>query len=364
MVEVSIATFHRPPVYLPEGSQAASVAGPAPNSFVAAARAEGVKVDVIHERFRFDPRVTKQLRNIVSQHAPDIIQTHMVKSHFLVKLSGIHDRYPWIAYHHGYTTTDLKMRAYNQLNRWSLPSARRVIAVCRPFADQLSRVGVQPERLVVCHNSIVRPSPITEDQRSVLRQKLNLVNGERVVLSVGRLSREKGHTDLVAALAVLRELDPELRLKLIIIGEGPTRAQVERVAQQAGLTDRVTFLGQISDVQPYYAIADALALPSHSEGSPNVLLEAMAAGIPVVASAVGGVPEIAVDESSALLVPARDTQKFARALYRVLTDTELAQRLGEAAIARVEDEFSPESYARMLVGTYDKLLAEQSERRN
>jgi len=197
-----------------------------------------------------------------------------------------------------------------------------------------------------------------------LRQELNLVNAERVVLSVGRLSREKGHTDLVAALAVLRKLDPELRFKLIIIGEGPTRAQVERVAQQAGLRDRVTFLGQISDVQPYYAIADALALPSHSEGSPNVLLEAMAAGIPVVASAVGGVPEIAIDESSALLVPARDTQKFARALYRVLTDTELAQRLGEAAIARVEDEFSPESYARMLVGTYDKLLAEQSERRN
>ncbi|HEY5839003.1 MAG TPA: glycosyltransferase, partial [Pyrinomonadaceae bacterium] len=114
----------------------------APNAFVAAARDSGITVDIITERFRFDRAVIRQLRDIVARRAPDVIQTHMIKSHFLVKLSGLGKQYPWIAYHHGYTSTDLKMQFYNQLNRWSLPSADLVIAVCGEFAKQLTASGV------------------------------------------------------------------------------------------------------------------------------------------------------------------------------------------------------------------------------
>jgi glycosyltransferase involved in cell wall biosynthesis len=352
-VEISVATFER----------GAGANGEAPNAFVAAARAAGVEVDVIGERFRFDPRVLGELRRVVARRAPDIVQTHMVKSHFLARLAGLGRGRPWVAYHHGYTTTDLKMLAYNRLNRWSLPAAERVITVCGPFAERLTRdEGVRPERISVRHNSVVAPPPLVEDERRALREKLGADEGTRLVLAVGRFSREKGHADLVRSFAAMLESQPVLNVRLVMVGEGPERERVESEARAAGVLGRVVFAGHTANVRPYYAAADVLALPSHSEGSPNVLLEAMAAGLPVVATTVGGVPEIATDEENALLVPAHDTAAFAAALGRLLTNDGLADRLGRAAAARAVEEFSPESYARGLVRIYQQILAGKSPR--
>jgi glycosyltransferase involved in cell wall biosynthesis len=343
-VETSIVTFHR--------GEAARDGG-AENQFVAAARDAGVEVDVIRERFRFDPRAIEQLRRIALRRAPDVIESHMIKSHFLVKLSGLGRRLPWVAHHHGYTTTDLKMRFYNQLNRWSLPSAARVITVCGPFAKQLAREGVAAERIHTHHNSVTPPAEVCAQDVRALKERLGA--GERVILAVGRLSREKGHADLIEALAHLRGLAPVLDFKLVIVGEGPERSRVEGAARAHGLEDRVVFAGQTADVRPFYAMADVLALPSHSEGSPYVLLEAMAAGVPVVATRVGGVPEIVSDGVDALVVAPRDMRAFAAALERLLTDGELARALVANAAARIAREFSPEAHVGSLIEVYRDL---------
>ena len=353
-VEVSIVTFHR------KGVAGSGNDHNAPNNWITAARAQGVDIHVIDELFRFDTKVIAELRRIVAEQSPDIIQTHGVKSHFLIKLAGLGKRYPWIAYHHGYTTTNLKMRGYNKLNLWTLPSATRVITVCRAFANQLSLAGVRADRINVCHNSVVVPRNISRDEQKDLRRQLGIIDAELVVLSVGRLSKEKGHHDLVSAIALLRQADPELNFKLVIVGEGPERPQLEKAIQANGLDDFVTFAGQIHDVAPYYAIADTLALPSHSEGSPNVVLEAMAAQVPIVATDVGGVPEIATDEEHALLVPARNPKSFAEALHRLLTTPALARKLSVNARARAEKDFSREAYARSLIGIYRELLSSES----
>ena len=347
-VEVSYATFHRAPGR--DGSQREE--GEAPNAFVAAAREAGAEVDVIGERFRFDPRVIGELRRVVARRAPDVVQTHSVKSHFLARLAGLGRGRPWVAYHHGYTSTDLKMLAYNRLNRWSLPAAERVITVCGPFAEQLAREGVRPERISVRHNSVVAPPPADHEERRALRERLGVDESARVVLAVGRLSREKGHADLVRALAALRGTHQNLNVRLVIVGEGPERGRVEAEARASGVLGRVFFEGHAGNVRPYYAAADVLALPSHSEGSPNVLLEAMAAGLPAAATAVGGVPEIVTDEESALLVAPRDPRAMAAALARLLTDAPLAGRLASNASALVAERYSPQAYARALVEIY------------
>ncbi len=359
-VQYSIVTFHRTGSSNSKEDRHA-VDNLPQNAFIAAAMAQGIEVDVISERFVFDPAVINQLRGIVNRRAPTLVQTHMVKSHFLTKLSGINRKYPWIAYHHGYTTTDLKMRAYNQLNRWSLPSASRVITVCDAFANDLSRAGVQRELISVCHNSVVTPAAGLTQEASRLREQLGIRHSERVVLSVGRLSQEKGHVDLILALAALRRISPSLRFKLIIVGDGPEREQIEIVAQTNGLTEQLLFTGQVSQVQQYYAIADIVALPSYSEGSPNVLLEAMSAGLPIVATAVGGVPEIATTEKNALLVTVNDPEGFAGAMNRLLTDGELARRLGRAAALHVREKYSPATQARALLKIYQSLIDETSK---
>src|SRR6266852_6782237 len=127
-----------------------------------------------------------------------------------------------------------------------------------------------------------------------------------MILAVGRLSKEKAQIVLLRAFKNLSETHGEINARLVIVGDGPEREPLEAAAASLGLSDRVVFTGQVNNVQVYFAAADVLVNPSHSEGSPYVLLEAMAAGLPIVATAVGGVPEMVENNETALLVPASD----------------------------------------------------------
>src|ERR1051326_416590 len=134
------------------------------NDFVLAAQAAGVEVDTIAERHRLDLGVLSAFNQIVAERNPDVIVTNSVKSHFVMWRSRLWQKYPWVAFHHGYTTTDRKMRLYNRFDRWSLPKADVVVTVCDAFARELIAVSrVPPEKLRVQHNSI-RPfdAPATD----------------------------------------------------------------------------------------------------------------------------------------------------------------------------------------------------------
>ena len=328
------------------------------NEFVAAARAQGLSIDVIRERRRFDSRVIPALRRIVQRQKPDIVLTHSVKSHFLLWRSQLWKRFAWIAFHHGYTSTDRKMRLYNQLDRWSLPHAARIVTVCEAFAHELAHTRSVPrEKIIVQHNSI-RPEPFpAAEEVLALKRELGINQNERVVLSVGRLSQEKAHSDLLRAFKILRDSLSETAVRLVIVGEGAERAKLETAATSLGISEHVVFAGQVRNVRSYYAAADVLANASQSEGSPYVLLEAMAAGLPIVATAVGGVPEILEDNQTGLLVPSRNPQAMAQALARLLNDPDLAARLVASADALVTTRLSPERYARSLIDVYSEIIS-------
>jgi len=211
------------------------------------------------------------------------------------------------------------------------------------------------EKIAVQHNSIrPRAAPSAETVRN-LRRSLGIADDERVVLAIGRLSREKAHTDLLSAFKLVRDKHPQLKSKLVIVGDGPERAKLVATARSYASESEVIFAGQQSEVWPYYSIADVFVLPSHSEGSPNVLLEAMGAGVPIIATAVGGVPEMIEDNQSALLVPANDPSALSAAISRLLTDGDLAHRLTSNASALVSNRFSPEEYVRSLTEIYHQV---------
>jgi glycosyltransferase involved in cell wall biosynthesis len=296
------------------------------NSLTEAIDRAGVPLYTVLERRRFDLDIIPQLRKCVALHNYDILWSNSVKSHFLVRYAGLSRVAKWVAAHHGYTTTDLKMRLYNQLDRWSLPKADRVLTVCKPFARHLERIGVQIPRIRIQHMPIRRfdPPPLADIED--LRERLSAGADARLLLTVGRLSREKGHAELLMAFAAARKkktVSPNTRL--IIVGEGKERARIETLRRDLELQESVVLAGHQRDVRPYYAIADIFVLPSHSEGSPNVLLEAMAANLPVVATAVGGVPELATNRVNALLVPSRNPVALELAITELLRDAELRQ---------------------------------------
>ena len=361
LIETSIVTYCRSG-WPEEGRARATTQAASPNPFISAVRAAGIEVIVIPERCRFDVRVIEQLRRVVERHSPDIVQTHNLKSHFLLRLSGLGRRYPWTVFHHGYTATDVKMHLYNQLDYWSLRKAARVITVSQAFVNQMKRRGVSPERIVVVHNSIHPDwSRVSGEEKRAVRTSLGIADDESMILTVGRLSREKGHADLVVALAYLRACHPQLKTKLVIVGDGPEKKRIEKVAAAHHVSEQIVFAGQVPRVAGHYAAADLFALPSHTEGSPNVLLEAMATGLPITATAVGGVPEIVTHNENALLVTPGDPQSMGEAMAQLIKNRPRALELAANARAIVFDQFSPDARLRALVKTYQQLREDRRE---
>jgi glycosyltransferase involved in cell wall biosynthesis len=340
-VETSIATFARA-----EDS----------NLFVATARRESVPVFAIPERGRFDRMVIPALTELVSVVQPDVIQTHAVKSHFLARVSGLPRRTPWVAFHHGYTWPDWRARLYNQLDRWSLRGAAKVLTVSDLFRRQLQARGVPAERIEVVHNAI-RADWAEEARKpqnaAALRAEMNIAPDRDVVLVVGRLSREKDHLTLIDALHLLRT---RFSPCLVIVGDGPERPRIVKKIAGLGLTGNVILAGQRNSAEPYYGIANLAVLSSRSEGSPNALLEAMVAGVPVVATAVGGVPEIATDGETALLVKPDDARTLAELMGRLLEDRQLGALLAERARQLVRLQYAPEERTRRLVEIYREAM--------
>jgi glycosyltransferase involved in cell wall biosynthesis len=316
----------------------------------------GTPLDIVFERYRFDRSVITQLRAVVAKRPFDLIWSNNVKSHFLVRWAGLNRSRSWVAFHHGYTSTDTRTRIYNQLDWWSLQAADQVLTSAKAFVSDLRRKQIQPNQIHVQHMPIRPFSPVPEERRTEVRRSLGIDGRTRVLLSVGRLSKEKGHADLVRAFPQMRESAGPLPLRLVLVGEGPERSRIEELCARLGLTDSVTLVGQQDNPDPYYAIADVFVLPSHSEGSPNVLLEAMAAGVPVVATEVGGVPELVCNGSDALLVEQGDIVGLASAASRLLTDRGLRERLVSSA-RQIISRNTPEAYFRSIVSVFSQECA-------
>ncbi|MGA2184822.1 MAG: glycosyltransferase family 4 protein [Bryobacteraceae bacterium] len=336
-VETSIATFTR---------------GEDSNFFVQTARRDSIPVFTIPERGRFDRVVIRTLTELVSVLQPDVIQTHAVKSHFLARLAGLPKRAPWVAWHHGYTWPDLRARLYNHLDRWSLRDAAKVLTVSGPFQRELQARGVPAERIEIVHNAVQTDwaaEARNPENAAALRAEMNIAPGRDVVLVVGRLSREKDHLALLDALDLLRK---RFSPYLVIVGDGPERSRIEKRIAALGLAGDVTLTGQQSSAEPYYGIANLAVLSSRTEGSPNAVLEAMAAGVPLVATAVGGVPEIATHGETALLVKPGDAHALAEAMGRLLEDRQLASGLAARARQLVRERYAPEERTKRLVEIY------------
>lgn len=336
-VEVTIVTYQR---------------GPEPSALAHAAREAGLTVTTVVERRRWDTQVFAQLKQVIAAINPDILETRNVKSHFLVRLLALQRKYPWVAWNHGYTETSTLDRMYTRLDRWSLRGAYRIVTVCQPFADRIASFGVGRDRISVLHNAVkpfVSPSP---EEVERVRREFGIQDHEAVILSIGRLSYEKGHADLIRAAARLAGMPGTPPFRVVIVGDGPERETLRKLSAQVGLEKGISLAGFQRDTSPYYALATVVAVPSHSEGSPNVVLEAMAAGLPIVANRVGGVPEILEDGVTGLMVEPRNPEAMAKTIFQLLSNTELRSRLGSAARARAESAHTPEEYRRRLVEFY------------
>ena len=356
VVATSVATFAR-------AKRATGQTVTASNEFIETANSTGLEVHTIPECFAFDPQVVWALRKLVKILDPDIIQTHHVKSHFLVRMSGVWRNRHWIAFHHGYTKDAKRTLIYNQLDRWSLRVASQIVTVCRPFKVQISSIGVPQSRITVLHNAIslnwLTDGNVDDIGSAAQDSCIKRGGHESVVLAVGRLSEEKGFNELIFALDQLRRLRPELFVRLLIVGDGPEKARIERTVRDYNLQDRVALPGHVRDIRPYYRVADMVVISSLSEGSPNALLEAMAAGVPVVATSVGGIPEIVADKETAILVEPRNPFAMASAMNLLLSNRSLSESLVRKAREVIKERYSPQYRTQFLLDFYKRVCCNE-----
>jgi glycosyltransferase involved in cell wall biosynthesis len=224
------------------------------------------------------------------------------------------------------------------VDRWLKAADDLLIAESEASREYLTRRrGYAADRVRTVHNGVELPEIPSTAERKGARLQLGLREGELLLLSMGRLDAQKGYHLLIDAVAALRG---SRKPRCAIVGEGPRRDRLRAQIARLGLERIVQLPGERGDVRSWLCAADAFVLPSLWEGLPNALLEAMALGLPVVASGVDGVPEAVTDGQDGLLVAPGDAGALSGALAKLMDDPELRRRLGQAARARMAEGFT------------------------
>jgi glycosyltransferase involved in cell wall biosynthesis len=248
------------------------------------------------------------------------------------------------------------------LNRWTSPLADRVIAVCELARQvEIERANVPPNHVLTIYNGLDAAAFDVSDADGLrIRRSFEIPPPAPLVGSVGRLHVQKDFHTLLTAMTYVRKCLPDVRL--LIVGDGDLRDALEDRARAFGLAESVTFAGHRDDIPQILAALDVFTLPSRWEGLPNAVLEAMAAGLPVVATHVGGVPELVVDAETGLLVPPQDPAALSRALLTLLENSDLRREMGRAGRDRVRACFSIDRMVQDTAQLYDTLLLDKGIR--
>jgi len=302
---------------------------------------------------RWDWKAVGRIRELVKAHDVDVLHTHGYKADIYGYAAAWPHRVALVATCHNWPSRLPSMRAYAAIDRLALRHFDRVATASGPVAEILSRWKVPAHKLKTIPNG-VDLEPFRELAPS-LRQDFDAGSG-RLVGFVGRLVAGKGGNVLLSAAQQVLAAFPDV--KFVFAGEGPARAEWEALAARLGIASKVVFAGRRDDMPAVYASLDIVALPSFQEAMPMCLLEALAAGRPVVATAVGAVPKVIVPGVTGLLCEPGDARGLAMSLLRLLRDPELARTMGMHGRAHVARHFAAEVVGRSYLGLYQEALQE------
>ena len=274
------------------------------------------------------PAMVRELTSRLREWNADILCCHGYKADIVGLLAARRAGVPVIAMSHGWTAETWKVRVYEALDRACLRRMNRVVCVSEGQAEKVRRAGVRADRVVVIRNAVraERFDCVAPADRMVLEAMFPQAP-ERIVGSAGRLSPEKGFGVLVEAAAIVARSDPGAGF--IHFGDGPLREAISRRIGELGLERRFILAGFRDDLDRFLPHWDLSVLPSFTEGLPTVVLESYAAGVPVVATAVGGTPEAVADGVDGYLVPPGDPIALARRILDLLKSEDERIAMGQ-----------------------------------
>jgi len=306
--------------------------------YAARLREQGVKVETLGLTRAPRPSDARRLAAIIDRERPDVVHAVMYQAIQLARMAKTRARVPFKLV--SSPRVNYRSRSWPTLlvDRWLKERDDLLIAESEASRRFLVRkLGYRAGKVVVVRNGVdLAGWPASKIDRQKKRLELRLGAGDLLVGAVGRLDEQKGFATLIAAMARLKGA----ALKCAVIGEGPERRRLEALIRKHELERSVWLLGERGEIPSWLSAFDAYCLPSLWEGLPNALLEAMALGLPVVASKVDGVPEAVTDGKDGLLVPPADPAALARALQALAADADKRAALGAAAKATVSERFT------------------------
>jgi glycosyltransferase involved in cell wall biosynthesis len=241
-------------------------------------------------------------------------------------------------------------------------AARRIVAVSHFVEQSVVNSGMPAASVEVIYDGVEIPPEISSADRERARSQLAIPQGNFSIGSVAALVPEKGHAILLRAFAKLRETFPGC--VLLLCGEGRERANLQRLARELQVFDAVNFLGHVANLTEIFAAMDVFAFPSHEEPLGSALLAAMAHGLPAVAIARGGIPEVIENGKNGLLVSGLDPNGFALALTDLLERPEEAERLAKAALETISSRFSAGHMVEATIRLYERIIGARGDSRS
>lgn len=312
-----------------------------------------------------DLRALLEIMGILKREKIELLHTHNSKTGWLGRLAGKLTGTPAIIHTvHGFAfhaaERPWRRMLFKKLERLAAPWADHTIFISQPMIEWAREEGVLREKRysrIYSGIDLQRFQPIPRQRLATLRKEFGLQEDDRVIGFVSKLWEGKGHS---VALEAMTHVVPAVpRAKLLIVGDGPLEEKLHARCRTLNLQDAVIFAGFRNDIPQIYSICDLAILPSLFEGMGRVLLEAGACGKPVVASQVGGIPEIVADGETGFLVPPEDPVALFGDMVRLLRDASLARRMGEAGRRRIGDLFSADTMVQQIGAVYEACLEEK-----
>jgi L-malate glycosyltransferase len=310
-----------------------------------------------------DPRLLLGVLQVARRHGAQLIHSHLSGATITARMAGVILSVPVVTTVHtipGPTAEDNRARQVAERLTESLSTT--IVAPSPEVAAGYASARRRPVNTVrVIPNGPAAEMPPRSFDRALYRHDVLDTDQSPVVTCVARLEPEKAIDDLIRAVAVLRPTYP--RIALLIAGDGPEKNRLRDLSVHLGLGDSVRLLGRRDDVGALLTSSDAFCLPSHYEGLPVSILEALAAGTPVVATKVGGIPGLLDDGETAVLVPPGDVTALSGALEKLLGDEVMRRRLAQAGRELVEQHYSIASVARQYAELYSSLISARTRTR-
>lgn len=305
------------------------------------------------------PDLVERLVEKLKESPGALLCTHGFKANVVGYLATRRAGNAHVAFVRGFTAENKRVIFYEILERQALKRAQRVVCVSQKQADQIAALRHNRRKPMVVKNAMLPPYAREQAGEPVSRKSLGIAEDAFVFGSVGRLSIEKGHRFMLAAFHQLcQAAGGGAGLFLIVVGDGKEQVPLEQQAARLGIRDKVHFAGFQGNCTEWMQLLDCMVQPSLTEGTPNSVLEALCLRVPVVATAVGGVPDLIADGRNGLLVPAEDAVRLAEAMERMWKSAELRSRL-VAGADELTAEYSPDYQRQKLIEVYQEVFKER-----